>query len=329
MKKITFSGLLALAGLILMIGLVLHYESLSVENNPIFGVSFNPDYARELDVSPKQVYETVLGDWNFKKIRLSAQWDLVEKERGIYDFSELDYFMDRAGLHGAKVVLAVGRKTPRWPECHLPSWIDPQKDYRDELLDYIKIVTERYKNHSALEIWQVENEPFLSFGLCDKMKPADLDEEIKLVRRIDGKHPILVTDSGELSAWNKAGKAGDLFGTTLYRSVWNKYIGYFTYDWLPAWFYNLKLSLIGRDLNTAFVSELQAEPWLPGKSAVLTPLTEQYKSMNLERLQENVEFSSRVEVSRVYLWGAEWWYWLENVKGVEGFGGYVKGLRKE
>ena len=66
---------------------------------------------------------------------------------------------------------------------------------------YVNTVVERYKNHEALEIWQVENEPFIRFrfGECNNFDKEATLEEIDLVRSIDDKHKILITDSGELS----------------------------------------------------------------------------------------------------------------------------------
>jgi hypothetical protein len=40
-------------------------------------------------------------------------------------------------------------------------------------------------------------------------------------------------------------------------------------------------------------------------------LEEQFKSMNLKQISENIEFAKKVGFPEVYLWGAEWWYWLK------------------
>src|SRR3989338_6001965 len=109
----------------------------------IYGVSFSPEYSGYLSIEPKEIYATILDDWRFKHLRLSAQWDRIEKIRGSYDFSELDWLMDEARKRGARVLLAVGRKTPRWPECHLPEWANglSYDEYREPLSEFIGIVT--------------------------------------------------------------------------------------------------------------------------------------------------------------------------------------------
>lgn len=297
----------------------------------IFGVSFSPQYARYLGLDMEKTYKTIIDDWQFKYIRLSAQWDWIEKTKGQYDFKELDYLMDEAKKRNVKATIAIGRKTPRWPECHLPEWAKKltYAEYKPLLLNFIKTTVERYKNHSALEIWQVENEPFLAFGLCGVMSEQDFKAEIQLVKKADSQHPVMATDSGELSTWRKTARAGDLFGTTIYRVVWNKYLGFFNYDLLPAVYYRLKLWLWNRDLNTAYISELQAEPWIPNIDLSHTPLSEQFKSMDIVRLKKNIEYAQKTNMSRAYLWGAEWWQWMKEKQTKVEYVDFVKMLKKE
>ena len=294
----------------------------------IYGVTFNDEFARYLQLDPRQVYSKILYDWGFKHIRLSAQWNSLEPKSGEYNFSELDWQMDEAAKAGAKVVLAVGQKTPRWPECHSPTWTVQfgDQEYYQKLRDFMAVVVKRYARHPALETWQIENEPFLDFGVnCRSFTTDELASEIATVKRLDSDHQIIITDSGELSSWRQTAGASDLFGTTMYRVVWNKYTGYFNYDWIPAIFYRLKLWLNGRPVNTAYVVELQAEPWINDNDLVSVPLADQYRSMNLKRLQKNVNFAASTGMPRVYLWGAEWWYWLD-AKGESEIPNFIKTL---
>ena len=300
------------------------------EKNMIYGATFNSEYAVYLGLNARDAFNKILGEWNFKHIRLSAQWDLIEKIKGEYDWSELDWMMNEAAKKNAKIILAVGHRTPRWPECHYPKWIDPLTHFNHwpELLRFMELTVNRYKNHPALEVWQVENEPFLRFGICDVVTDAQLDEELKLVKKIDPFHPTMVTDSGELSMWRKTAKRADLFGTTLYRVVWSKQLGYWNYKWLlPPFVYQARLWLNKRDINTAYISELQAEPWIADKKLDDEPLAEQFKSMSLKQLKENINFAVKTKMPRAYLWGAEWWLWLES-HGAPEFSAYIKNLPK-
>ncbi|MDO9509959.1 MAG: endo-1,4-beta-xylanase [Candidatus Magasanikbacteria bacterium] len=305
--------------------------SLKKNEQAVFGVSFSPDYARYLQLDPKKVFDKIAGEWGFKYIRLSVQWNNVEKEKGKFDFSETDYFINEAEKNGMKVVLAIGQKTPRWPECHIPAWAEELQndEYKQSLNNYISETVKRYKDNLVLEMWQVENEPFLPFGDCKIYKYADLKAEVELVKSLDETHSLITTDSGELSTWQRSARATEFFGTTMYRVAWNKQIGYFDYDWVPPFFYVAKLWLAGKSTAHAFVMELQAEPWIADQNLIFTSLDEQYKSMDINRLQKNIVYAQKVGFPRVYLWGAEWWYWMNEEKGVDDFVEEIKKLKKE
>ncbi len=310
---------------------ILHSDLANPKNEKIIlGTSFSPNYARYLGLDVGEVYKVMLDDWNFRYLRLTARWDEVESEAGKYNFTELDYLMNEAAKRNAKVVLVAGQKTPRWPECNVPDWTVGMSDdqYFSALNNYLKIVAEHYKNNSALETWQVENEPFLSFGKkCRTLDSKKLQTEIQTVKKIDPQHLVMITDSGELSLWNKTAKAGDIFGSTAYRVVWNKRGGYFNYDWLPAAYYRLHTMLYGLDLKNVYISELQVEPWMPNFAISPSNIDEQMKSMNLDRVKKQLNFAKQTGFSRSYLWGAEWWYWLK-LHGSSGIANYIKNLPK-
>ena len=297
----------------------------------IIGVSFSPEYAGYLHTDPQKSFIAILDDWKFRHIRLFAQWDWLEKEQGKVDFTQMDWFVREAEKRDVKLTMIVGQKTPRWPECHVPEWANSltPENYKQALVDYVTKVVERYKNNPSLEIWQVENEPYLDFGvICPNFKKDLILTEMAEVRKLDPNHKILVSDSGELSTWRKTARLGDMFGTTMYRVVWNKYFGYWNYDWLPSSFYRLKLWLNGREVSEAFISELQAEPWIPDHLLEHTDIKEQYKSMDLNRLKKNIAYAQETGFPRAYLWGAEWWYWLRE-KGYNDIPEYIKNLKKE
>src|SRR3989338_11152811 len=86
-------------------------------NEMSLGVSFVPDYARYLKLDANQSFAKILNEYNFRYLRLSAHWDKVEPQAGQWDFSELDRLLAAADSASAKVILALGQKTPRWPEC--------------------------------------------------------------------------------------------------------------------------------------------------------------------------------------------------------------------
>ncbi len=281
-----------------------------------YGMSFNTMYARELGLDWKETYDAIIDDLGVRRLRLAAHWDMVEPVAGEYNFTELDYQLKKAEAVGAEVVLAVGRRLPRWPECHLPPWakqLDIEKRNEAQLL-YMTAVIERYKNNQAVKIWQVENEPFLkafAFEQCGDLDEEFLDREITLVRSLDPDKPIIITDSGNLGMWAGAYKRGDIFGTSVYVHFWNPELGQFR-TFLPAWFYrakeNLMASLYGR--RPAFLIELSAEPWLV-EPITKVPIAVQFTRMDLEKFKDILTYAEATHFEYQYLWGAEWWYWLE------------------
>jgi hypothetical protein len=220
--------------------------------------------------------------------------------------------------------LVIGQKVPRWPECFIPKWIGEDMDQiaendevrRKELLEFIGVTVDRYKKNSAVKYWQVENEPFLLFGICPKIDYGLVDQEIATVRMLDSTRKIMVTDSGELSLWVAAAKRADVFGTTMYRNVYKEGWGYYVYPLGPR-FFLFKKWLIEKfaDQEDAVVIELQGEPWVSGWT-VHQPLEEQFNSMNENKLKENIEYAKTSGFDEVYVWGAEWWYWLKETQDI-------------
>ena len=100
----------------------------------------------------------MLDDLNIKLVRIPAYWNLTEPKKDEYNFEALDFQLDEAQKHGAKVMLAVGRRLPRWPECHEPGWFweMPQGSDQDNAqLSYVETVVSRYASHPAVTSWQV------------------------------------------------------------------------------------------------------------------------------------------------------------------------------
>lgn len=277
---------------------------------PAFGVTFSTKYAKELGLDWKKAYRAILDDLGIRKLRIPVYWDEVEPERGRYAWDDVAWMLDEAERRDAEVVLAIGRKVPRWPECHAPEWaarLDERAE-RERVLALLAATVGRFKDEPAVRVWQVENEPLFHFGKCPPPDREFLKREIALVRSLDGR-PIMVTDSGELSTWIRTATLGDVLGISMYRLVWNKYVGELYWPVSPVW-YTDRMNLLEPVARKIIVSELQAEPWFRAPVAE-TPLDEQFDQMNPERLQGNVEFAVGTGASEIYLWGAEWWYWLK------------------
>ncbi|HCP08276.1 MAG TPA: hypothetical protein DIT25_00535 [Candidatus Moranbacteria bacterium] len=315
LKKIFKMFLIAIAVLPVVGIIFFGYANLPSEKRNMdarFGVTFSSRYAQDIGLDWKEAYLAALDDLGVKRLRVPAYWDLIEKEEGKYDFADLDWQIAEASVRDAGVILAVGQKVPRWPECHIPEWAQSDKNKKDEaLLKFIGKTVERYRENPTIKFWQVENEPFLPFGICPPLDVDLLDKELELVRRLDGRK-IIVTDSGELSLWFRAAKRADVFGTTMYLTIWKDSLGgKFTYPIGPRFFhFKQKINEIFAKQKNTIIIELQAEPWIGGWTTH-APLDKQLENFDAERLEYNIDFARKTGFSEIYLWGVEWWYWLK------------------
>lgn len=275
-----------------------------------FGITFSTKFSEELGLDWKEVYLAALDDLQVKEIRLPIYWDQIEKEKGIYDFSDYDYIISEGEKRGVKFVANIGWRLPRWPECHAPEWASKKSlaFTQAATLDMLEQVVEHYKDNKAIIIWQLENEPFFdAFGVCPPSDEKFFKRELALVKSKDNR-PVMVSATGELSWWNKEAKYADIFGSTVYRVVWGKQTGYIRYP-ISSWFYRFKAFLNGIEPENRYIVELQAEPWVPNGNMIYLPEKEAHKSFNLEQFKANLQYAINIDFEKSYLWGVEWWYY--------------------
>ncbi len=313
--KKTLLTLLTVVVLIVLVLFILARKE--VPDRITYGMSFNVPYALELGLDPITVLDALIDDLGIRHFRIAAHWNLTEPRKDVYDFSYMDEQLAHIEAKGGTAIVGVGRRLPRWPECHVPGWAGSLswEDQKKEIKEYITDVVNRYKNSSAITYWQVENEPYLTLFApehCGEELDEDfLQEEIDLVHSLDPGRPILVTDSGNLGTWKGAYKRGDAFGTSVYVYFWNPDLGQFR-TILPPSFYRIKdrlMSLIYGKKST-FLIELSLEPWLVD-SVTKVPLETQYMRMDAEKMDEIIAYAEETRFATQYLWGGEWWYWVK------------------
>ncbi len=309
-------GLLALVVTIGQLGFI--YDWLVPEvKNPNYGASFSIKYARELGLDWRETYQALITEMPIKKLRLMSYWDEIQPNiPNEYRFDDLDWQFEQAEKHGIKVSLAIGFRQPRWPECHQPKWAadvgEGTEAWKSALYKYMTTVVTRYKNHPALESYQLENEALNRFfGDCVDAAPTErLREEYDLVKAADSKHPIYMSLSDQ-HGLPVGEPRPDAYGFSVYRTVWNDKLPidfYVTYP-TPVWYHRARKWWIETFRNReVFIHELQLEPWGPAATQSLS-LSEQDKSMSTKQIKENLNFARKIGSDDIYLWGSEWWYW--------------------
>ncbi|MDO8600485.1 MAG: beta-galactosidase [bacterium] len=287
-----------------------------------FGATYSVKYARDLGMDPWWTYKELsaigIRDW-----RVPVYWDMVEYREGVYDFRLYDKILRDAEKNGSRVILVVGRRVPRWPECHVPEWAKRAPlDVQNEAVKKIVATTvKRYRRNHAIIMWQVENEPLLGgFGdpkhwQCPPYTSGFFWELVEIVHENDpsGTRKIITTESGELGFWFAPSRIAMLrtvegIGFSFYRRAWTNFLGrekyrdYFRYPAfyrLKAWAYRLVIPHL-----SIFISELQAEPWGPKPFLQMT-IAEQHEALSPQKLREIIYDSKRTGFDRVYLWGVE------------------------
>jgi hypothetical protein len=310
---IIFTLLGAIIIVLILITSNFYSEAINAKTPTQLGVSYSPTYAKELGLDPKQTYQSILNDLEIKNLRLNAYWDEIEPQKDQYNFGELDYYIDKATEAKAKVILTVGFKLPRWPECRAPRWIETtdKQSQQDQQLEYVAQVIQRYNQNPTIIYFQIENEPLFAFGICPPPDLEFLQKEVGFVRTLT-KKPIMLTDSGEFTSWIEPMKLSDIFGTTLYRVVETPFLGDTKYP-LQPWFYRVKSNLIRKFFapgnQRTIIAELQTEAW-SDKSLAQTPIQEQLDQFPISHLEETLLYAKRIGFDEIYLWGVEWWYYL-------------------
>lgn len=279
------------------------------------GVSFIPDYAASLGIDPKANMDALL-NINVRQFRLTSYWSDIEQTPGHYDFSQLDWEFQKAEAKHAKIILTVGLRQPRWPECHAPSWVNinaPDSQWQPQLETFMQAVINRYKDSPSLASYQLENEYFLKgFGICTNYDRQRLVDEYNLVKTTDPNHPVIVGRSNNAIGLPLGQPQPNEFSISVYKRVWDAAIThrYVEYPY-PAWYYGFLAGsqkiVTGKNM---MIGELQAEAWPPrGQTIQETSLAEQNKSLNAQRLKDRFQYGRATGMRQIDLWGAEYWYY--------------------
>jgi hypothetical protein len=280
-----------------------------------FGLTYSKKQAEDLELNWKEAYIDILDELKVKNIRIPVYWDEVEKEKGVFDFSDYIFMIEEGEKRDVKFILTFGMRTPRWPECHIPSWIDIEDtDFLQErTLKMIEKTIKTFQGYENIAYWQVENEPLLnSFGLCPSSDYLFLKKEIKKVKEMDDR-PVIISATGELSFWAREAGLSDVLAVTMYRVVHNKYFGYIRYPYSSD-FYSAKAKFLKVKPKDVFVVELQAEPWVSKEKMLDFEDREYEKSFNIEQFEANAQIAINTGFAKAYFWGVEWWY-LRHKKG--------------
>ena len=277
-------------------------------NPELYGVSFSVKQCRNFKLDPKDTLDWLVAQ-GWHRFRLMSYWNEHEKVPGDYNFTQLDWQIEKITKAGGTVTLCLGIKQPRWPEYHWPMWAWklPKVQRNKALLKYVATVVERYKANSTITSWQLENEALLSnFGRHIDIKRPRLRDEFALVKQLNPNRPILMSTS---NGWGIPLRRPlpDRVGFSLYLRRYEK--GRYRNTVQSASLHRFRRFLIQTFLRRpVFIHELQCEPWGP-KAIWEMSTAEQDKSMSTRQIRTNISVAKQIGAYPIDLWGGEWWYW--------------------
>ncbi|SRR6266550_787453 len=301
-----------IAGVFLLVGFLNTFVYKPVKH-PRLGVSFSRERAEEFGLDWKANYSALLNDMQLKHLRLMSYWSSHEAKRGQFDFNDLDWQVNEAAKHGAKLTLVLGLRQPRWPECWQPGWAGQLSGntWKQALYAYMEVVVRRYQNNPVVEKWQLENEPVNNwFGTCGAPDRQRLDEEYALVKKLDPARSIIMSLSDQHGI-PLGTPVPDEYGFSVYRIVYNTFgpAHFYIYYPTPIWYHRARAMLIDWiQHKPVMIHELQMEPWGPKDTSKLSA-PEQDRSMSAEQIHKSMTFARQIGARDIDMWGGEWWYW--------------------
>ncbi len=325
--------------------------------NNFLGTTFCENYCNFLKLDAKDVLDKII-TLHINPVRIGVYWDEVEYEpefryqsnKNNFDFKHFDWIIEKLDKNNIDIILAVGAKVPRWPEFHLPDFIQEKYDFKKgeainnpfllaETKRYIGETIKRYKNIKSIKWIQVENEPYEPFGPNKWIiHPEFLAQEIHYVKSLC-KLPIILTGGGmdPIPPWigNIYGKFertyklleqdSDIIGLDVYPVIPHEFL------WKMRYFRaneaNWKnLEKIKHEIEAhnkrVWITELQAEPWEAGK--MNTKSANANESCNPNLVCAYLKKSQEIGFEKILLWGSEFWLacekdrntaWVNNLKG--------------
>jgi hypothetical protein len=305
------------------------------------GATFSPERALASGLDDLDAFRH-LETMGFAVIRLAVSWDAVDAG----GYGRLDRLVAEAERSGQPLVLAVGMKTPGWPEFHVPARLSratpSDRGLQAAALAHVRRTVERYRSSRLIVAWQVENEPLDAAGPRGWRLGRDvLLQEMAAVRRLDPR-PIVLSafgpvrrtcdhvssldgcDAGALAGPDAAGSIPellamlgpeDVLGIDVYTGVGLSRAA----DCWPARAAGWR-SLAAGAHRQVWITELQGEPWEPSPATVDRPL-----SISPARMAADFATLRRLGYRDIMLWGSEYWLrrdrqgddsWLQAVAAV-------------
>lgn len=176
----------------------------------------------------------LLDELGAKWILNTFSWRNIEKEKGKFDFSMYDEYVDTAKKAGKKIVAVLGFEAP-WifPDGNSKKFISPENYHH--YLNYVEETVRHYKGR--IDVWEIWNEPnILRFWKGSKKVFFELSRLTALkIKEIDPDAHVIggafsLAPRGFIKKMHKAGALDDLDGIAFHPYGLNPAFSMRTYD---------------------------------------------------------------------------------------------------
>lgn len=314
---------------------------------PKYGVSYSFEQAAWYGFNPRQSYINLLDQFNFAWVRLPFFWNLTllrskgATEGQVIDLNldDLEFAIDQAQKRNIGVIIALGAKTPYFPEYHWPEEIAAQVEFGQKItiehpmatriLNIDKKVVQAVAIYPNIIYWQVENEPLVGNVNKWKIDPSLVAAEIKIINENDPfKRPIILNHAasgfydqswksllsilrpGDVFAMNAffKTKGTDLITASIFgRNVhilWPDHLVWPVHSWrgLSPNFENIKKQVEAKGIKF-WILEMQAEPYIKKIEEADDP----FLTFEPGDILEANRFLLSYKIESIGLWGAHFW----------------------
>lgn len=310
-----------------------HPASRPLRRPAVLGTTFSQLQCAYLGLDYRTTFRQIC-QLGFDRIRLCSYWNEIEPIENQFDFTVLDWLLEESDRQGIELVLAVGMKTPRWPEFHFPNWLSDRYhtgksqqpiDQRNPAvaeyaLRFIESVVNHTRQSARIGYWQIENEPFTHLEIAGGrfLSHEFVHQEVQQVRQLArSDQKIVLTgsivlpfadDPEDEAAFQACLKTADAVGLNVYSKV---PIGQtkFYIEPQPAFWQTLYdwRQQLRQNNKAAWIAEAQAEPWEPNQLVATQGI--QHPSSSPAQAIALVQKLVELEYDTILLWGCEYWYW--------------------
>lgn len=312
---------------------------------PHYGFSYSFENTAWYGLDPKKSLIELYDCCNFSWVRLPFYWDTMTDENGELRIEDLNFAITEAKKRNIKVVVALGLKTPYYPEFHLPKQIQDQIKFgqtidinhpvAQELLDLDQKIVLELSKYDNIAYWQVENEPLLANINNNKIAPNLIAAEVDIVRKTDLlKRPIILSHVGP-SAFDKQWKSllpilntGDILGVNAYfktqgvnllefklfnqqyKLPWPNGFVWPVQSWplLSPNYEKIKKQVEARG-NSLWIMEMQADPYI----RTLSEAKKVKFYFNTDDVLNADEFLRQDRLESIGLWGSSFWLYRKSI----------------